>query len=128
MRQTTTNAADPRQVSRAAKAERRAALERRVDLRGIIRTRSGRRYLWALLCECGLFESSFSPDLALMAHKEGERNVGLRIFADLNSVDETIYHQMAIEAQQEAEADAVDANPKKKESPDHDDSSDQSSE
>lgn len=115
-----TNAADPKQVRRAAQAERRAEIERRADLREVLRSRSGRRFLWTLLSECGLFESSFSSDLALMAHKEGERNVGLRLFADLNNVDVGIYHQMALEAQQEAEAEATVPNTKKE--PDHDDS------
>lgn len=116
-----TNAADPKQVRRAAQTVRRAELERRADLREVLRTRPGRRFLWTLLSECGLFESSFSLDLALMAHKEGERNVGLRLFAELNNVDVGIYHQMALEAQQEAEAEATVSNTKKE--PDHDDGS-----
>lgn len=118
---TVTNAADPRQVRRNRKAEHRAELQRRLDLREVLRTRSGRRYLWTLLCECGVFTSSFDPEALMMARNEGERNVGLRLFAEINEVDPAMYHTMAIEAQQDAEAESAEATTTKE--PEHDDTS-----
>lgn len=40
---------------------------------------AGRRFLWRLLTQSGVFRSSFSPDPLVMAMNEGQRNVGLRV-------------------------------------------------
>lgn len=50
-----------------------------LDLDSLMSIPAGRRFLWRLLTQSGVFRSSFSPDPLVMAMNEGQRNVGLRV-------------------------------------------------
>jgi len=49
------------------------------DLDSLMSLPAGRRFLWRLLTQSGVFRSSFSSDPLVMAMNEGQRNVGLRV-------------------------------------------------
>lgn len=97
--------ADPRQVKRARRRETRLRRQREQDLRGICSTVSGRRWLWTLLGDAGLFMTSFDRDALGMAFKEGQRSLGLRVLAELNDLNPELYHTMALEAAKNLELD-----------------------
>jgi len=63
--------------------ERKTAEE---DLKWVLSDPRGRRYLWKLLESFHIYQSSFAQDGSFMAYLEGERNAGLRILNELQSV------------------------------------------
>jgi hypothetical protein len=53
------------------------------DLKFVMGHKQGRRYVWRQLEKHGVFRSSFSSDPLLMAFKEGARNDGLKLMAEI---------------------------------------------
>lgn len=89
------NAADPKQVNAA---KREAGAEESSDrevMKQLTDYRPGRAFLWRLFEKCHMFETSFFPDSArLTDFREGERNIGLRLFEQLGQANPTAYTQM----------------------------------
>lgn len=54
----------------------------------------GRYWMRGMLEACHIGSSSFTPDALRMSFLEGERNIGLRLFADLLRVAPNEYAQM----------------------------------
>lgn len=73
------------------------------DLKSIMSTEEGRRFMWRLLGESNVFGSSFSADPYLTAFKEGCRNFGLQMFEGLHRVCPELYALMADEAAKQQE-------------------------
>jgi hypothetical protein len=74
-------------------------LERRdEELRAVLSQPVGRAVLWAVLEQCGIYRSSFSPEALNMAFQEGGRNVGLELITRIQSVDPNAYTLMTREA------------------------------
>ena len=63
--------------------------------------REGRRFVWRLLKSCHLYESSFTGTSATF-FREGERNVGLQVLADITRLCPELYARMAGEPQKES--------------------------
>lgn len=97
------NAADRKQVTDAKRREK--SLEEREigDFRTIVATRAGRRFIWRYLGRCGVFESSFIPEQkeAATFFREGERNIGLQLLAEINRAQPEAYALMLKEAKEE---------------------------
>lgn len=79
------DASDPEQVQKAkSKAGRKRKAE--VDVvQALMSSRDGRAWLWGHLVSCHIYEACFHegrPDAT--AFQLGERNVGLKILADMN--------------------------------------------
>lgn len=94
------NVADEQQVKAAAKTERwtqRQALE---DWRALLALPAGRRVLWGLLEECGVFRTSWHPS-ALIHFNEGKRDVGLQILSHITAANDEALLQMMRENKQE---------------------------
>jgi hypothetical protein len=69
-----------------------------LDYQRTFSTESGKRVLHDLMVECHVLGSSFSKDPSLMAFKEGEKNVMLRIMKLLNiNINEIEEHIKEIE-------------------------------
>lgn len=49
----------------------------------VLRTTLGRRFLYALIEDAGVFRSTFNESPLLMAHAEGQRERGLRLLLEL---------------------------------------------
>lgn len=81
----TYNANNIKDIRRAEKASRQAELDRVNFLVGAMSIPQGRQWIYALLDDCHLFTSQFIPDPYLKYWADGERNVGLRIFADISA-------------------------------------------
>jgi hypothetical protein len=83
------------------RAEKDALIDEtmRVDfLRAAMSTLQGRAYFHDFLEFCHLFADPFSGDALIEAYRKGERNVGLRTFADLLAHCPDYYIQMVKEA------------------------------
>jgi len=89
------NRKDIRRAEKDAKADEVA----RIDfLRAAMSTIQGRAWFYNLLEFCHLFSDPFSGQALLEAYSKGERNVGLRIFADLLAHCPDYYIQMVKDA------------------------------
>jgi hypothetical protein len=79
----TFNASDPMQVA----AKRRSAGKKRKASEDVVytimSTQSGRDWFHTLLSSCHCFNSSFTGEALSMAFREGERNVGLMLTAQI---------------------------------------------
>lgn len=53
------------------------------DLKWLMSSKQGRRLMWRLLSQFGVYRSSFNSDALVMAYLEGQRNNGLALMADL---------------------------------------------
>ena len=82
------------------------------DLDFMLRNPQSRRFLWWLLSSCGIYATSFNESAALAALREGERNVGLRVLAEIGRVYPLAYAELMreqIDAALKAEAVAAAA-------------------
>ena len=97
------NAADQRSVRKAKQRERQERDHELNDLRDVLSTRQGRRFVWKLLGMAGCFRLSFVyGEAETTAFNEGRRSLGLALMADVHEADAEKYVQMANEANGEA--------------------------
>ena len=90
------NAGDEEQVkARTAAAERRARIAAE-DTVAVMNTPAGRRFVWGLLADTHMFHSSyrFGGPVEDAVFREGERNIGLQLFARLQTVCPDLYARM----------------------------------
>lgn len=81
------NASDPQQVKNAGRDEKELRRRERNDIEFLLSSPQGRRFLWKLLSECGIYELSYVTDSDMTAFNEGRRCVGNNILADILDVD-----------------------------------------
>lgn len=92
------NAADPQQIADAeAKAKRKIRIEDE-DLRAVMSTAQGRRFLWRLLEQTGIYKLSYTGNSETFFN-EGQRNIGLKLLAEMHRVDPEHYILMTQECQ-----------------------------
>lgn len=91
------DANDPAQVGQAEELGCRARSRVLDDIARIMETDAGRRFLWRLLEAAHCFQSSFATDPHLTAFREGERNLGLMILADVLEACPDRFAEMARE-------------------------------
>jgi hypothetical protein len=83
------------------KTNSRLAQKSRSDLMAaIVSMPEGRKWIWELLTELGVFSNPFSADGLVMAFKCGEQNVGQRIFADVLEASPDAYLTMVKESRE----------------------------
>ena len=87
------NAADEQQVSNAKQKEKLQRERELNDLRFILSTDQGRRTMWRYLELCGVYKSSFTGSSETF-FLEGQRNIGLKIIADIMESDPEAYIKM----------------------------------
>lgn len=73
------------------KRERQKEIE---DVKKILEKPEGRRYLWRMLRECGIFSNSFTLNSNQTAFNEGKRDIGLAMLIDINEADKTAFAKM----------------------------------
>lgn len=56
------------------------------DIKWLMSDKRGRRMLWRLMEEAGVFRSSFNTNAMAMAFAEGNRNYGLRILSLIHAI------------------------------------------
>jgi hypothetical protein len=72
------------------------------DLKWLMQNKRGRRVMWRLLASTRLYQSSFNNSGSVMAFNEGQRNVGLKLLAALNTHCPELYVLMQTERQNDA--------------------------
>lgn len=75
------------------------------DLRFVMGHEQGRRFIWRMLALTGMHRTSFETNALSMAMKEGQRNVGLTLTAEIMEADTKSYLTMQLEAQNLKEID-----------------------
>ena len=75
------------------------------DLRFILKTPEGRRFIWGLLSTAGIFHSSFSLNDAQTNFNEGRRSIGLKYLSDLMETkpDAYLYMQQEHSSEEKSE-------------------------
>lgn len=67
-------------------------------IRDVMATEAGRKVVWWLLSECGVYQTSAdlnAPNPAETAFfKEGQRNIGLTLIVRINHVCQELYQRM----------------------------------
>ena len=64
------------------------------DLSKILCTDGGRRYLWRLLSFCRVMDRSMDRDSLVMAFREGQRDIGMRLMQDIYEAEPNAYELM----------------------------------
>jgi hypothetical protein len=96
------NAADEKQVRKAEEIERHTANQSVQDLKNVLSTEYGKRFVKRILMVTGLNDVSFrTNDPYLTAHNEGRRWVGLSILTDMIKADPQVYVNLLAEAVKE---------------------------
>jgi hypothetical protein len=67
------------------------------DLSKILCTDSGRRYMWHLLEFCRVMDRSMDRDALVMAFREGQRDIGMRIMKEIYEAEPVAYETMRLE-------------------------------
>lgn len=74
------------------------------DVKKVMATESGRRFVWGLLDQAGVFRISFTGEVNSTIFNEGNRNSGLSLFNDVLKFCPELYLKMAAEAEKDREA------------------------
>lgn len=94
------NAADEDQVKGRKRKDRRIRERELADIKAIMTTQEGRRYMWRMLDKAGIYRSSFTGNSSTFFN-EGQRNIGLIILADINESCPDLYLTMIEENRKE---------------------------
>lgn len=95
----TWDSSDPAEVERQAKAAAAARREILDAVVGLMSSRPGRRWVYDFLDASHMFGTSFvQGDAHGTSFREGERNMGLRLMADIQEVAADLYIVMVREA------------------------------
>lgn len=94
----TYNAGDRKDIRRAEKEAQVAERQRLLYLHSAMASAQGRAWFHDLLEFCRIFSDPFTGDALVEAYNKGQRNVGLKIFADILSECPDQYLTMMREA------------------------------
>lgn len=83
-----------------ARAAQSAKDQRLSDMALLLSTRPGRRFVWGLMSDCGIFRTSFDNSGSVTAFNEGRREIGLRVLADVNDAAPDQYLVMLRESKE----------------------------
>lgn len=95
------NAADPEQVKEAEGKERFEVKEQVKDLRFLLSTPQGKRFIWRALEQCSVFKGGFAAPDQLM-FREGERNIGTWLLAQITEANPHALIEMMKEREKDA--------------------------
>lgn len=96
----TPNASDPEQVKAGKRKAKRISERAIADLKQVMDTPHGRRFIWGLLEYTGIYRCSFTGNSTTFFN-EGQRNVGLKYLNDVMTHCAEQYLQAMKENKQE---------------------------
>ena len=83
------------EASKKIQKEQKKDYDRQInDIRRIIKSPDGRRFIWWILSQCHIFKISFNLNTKLEDFQEGERNIGLEVLNRLNEADIGAFAQL----------------------------------
>lgn len=88
------NVADEKQVQDARLQERMLQQTEIEDVRFIIKTPQGRRFIWRVLSTCGMYSQSAVDSGSWTYFNEGRRSVGLKLLDKILMADPESYLAM----------------------------------
>ena len=94
------NAGDEVEVKSASERDDLRTMRDADDMRKLLCEEWGRRIAWKILCDCGIFKSSFVTNAGIYFN-EGMRNVGLILLSQINDIQPEAYAQMVKEARED---------------------------
>ncbi|HEY4491449.1 MAG TPA: hypothetical protein VJ521_00445 [Acidobacteriota bacterium] len=100
----TKDSSDPEEVRRAKKRERQTRWQEMEDLRNLLDTPGGRRFIWRLWDHSGAFRSVWHPSAAIHRNS-GMQDIGLWVFEEVKEARDTAFAQIWNEAKEREEAD-----------------------
>jgi len=78
-----------------SKREARQRRDREInDMQRVLKLPEGRRFVWRILSQCGIFHASFTQNSMQSSFNEGRRDIGLGLLGDLNEADVFAYAKM----------------------------------
>ena len=78
----------------ARKNQEQTALEEMKNFQEVMSTKAGRKVMWGLLAEAGVYQTTFTNDAMQMSFNEGKRKIGLIYLAKISSYAPTDYRKM----------------------------------
>lgn len=72
-------------------------LLRDADLRAVLGTEAGRRFVWRLIDGSGVFSQSYAGEALANAFNEGRRAVGIALMQESQTVSSRLYVEMLAE-------------------------------
>lgn len=91
------NAADKEQVKAAERKSKWKREDEIADMKQLLEEPAFRRFIWRYLTDCNMFQTSFTGNSQTF-FLEGQRNVGLKIMADINDANPEAYLTMIRES------------------------------
>ena len=79
------------------------------DVKWLMSSKRGRRIVWRLLSQAGVFQPVFHPTAMIMSFSEGKRNYGLQILTLVNTHCSDLYSTMVKENTHDRNADGSSA-------------------
>ena len=77
--------------------ERVVAKSEEEDFKWLMSSKRGRRIIWRLLSQAGVFQPVFHPTAMVMSFREGKRNYGLQTLTAVNTYCPDLYSAMVKE-------------------------------
>ena len=94
------NASDEIEIGKANEIIKRRNLQNKEDMKFILRSQQGRRFLWRLMEHCKVFNSIYHSS-SLIHYNAGKQDVGHFILAEIVNSDENALINMMKEAKGE---------------------------
>lgn len=95
------NAGDEQQVASAIGKERRIRTRELNDVRAVLATEEGRRFIWRLMEQCKVFESVKATDDSTTLYNAGRQDVGHFVMTELVEARPNALIEMMTAAQTE---------------------------
>lgn len=96
---------DPTDLEGQARSKADDTAKKRVERKNeeadfvwLMSSKQGRRIVWRLLSQAGVFRSSFTQNAMQTSFNEGFRNYGLRLMEQINTLCPELYSPMSKEA------------------------------
>lgn len=62
-----------------------------IDLKTVLASPPGRRFMWRLLSKCGLFESTFNTETAIASYLSGQQDFGHFLMSEIVEADPNLW-------------------------------------
>jgi hypothetical protein len=92
------NASTPKQVKKQVSREERLRRRQMDDIAAVLSSIHGRRLLWRLLTECGVFKSVHHQSGSQVYYNAGKQDVGHFLMAEVIETDPKKFMEMQTEA------------------------------
>jgi len=85
---------DPKQIAEAEQRELDIREKELNDIRAMLSTKAGLRFIWRLLESCNTFNTIFEYESNKMAYNSGKQDIGHFIMAEIVEADEGLLFKM----------------------------------